>query len=78
MLDNNGTEDNVRIDYLYSYMEAVLDAVEIHGIDLRGYTIWSLMDTFEWYYGHTWVLVIFNVFSFLIEFSDMFYNPIFY
>ena len=51
--DTNGTGDNLRIDYHYDYMVAMLDAVNEHEIDLRGYTIWSLTDNWEWYSGYT-------------------------
>lgn len=39
-----------RINNLKGYMSALLDAVD-SGSDVRGYTVWSLMDNFEWIFG---------------------------
>lgn len=37
-------EDDYRIDYLKSHIEAMKDAVEIDGVDLMGYTPWGCID----------------------------------
>lgn len=43
--DVNGyVEDDYRIDYLKSHIEAMKDAVEIDGVDLMGYTPWGCID----------------------------------
>ncbi|GBP54373.1 Myrosinase 1 [Eumeta japonica] len=42
-----GLEDDDRIKYLRGYLQALQQALE-EGSDIRGYTVWSLMDTFEW------------------------------
>ncbi|MET9732782.1 family 1 glycosylhydrolase [Streptomyces sp. NPDC006458] len=44
--------DADRIDYLKSHLQAASEAVAA-GVDLRGYTAWSLMDNFEWAFGHS-------------------------
>ena len=49
--DENGVvDDQPRIDYLASHLEAVSQAIQ-RGVDIRGYYCWSLMDNFEWAEG---------------------------
>ncbi|MEV8507306.1 GH1 family beta-glucosidase [Actinoplanes sp. NPDC051475] len=43
--------DSDRIDYLDGHLRACLEAIS-HGVDLRGYFAWSLMDNFEWAEGY--------------------------
>jgi beta-glucosidase len=43
--------DQGRIDYLDGHLRAVHDAIS-HGVDVRGYYAWSLMDNFEWAFGY--------------------------
>lgn len=47
-----GLVDKDRIQYLRSYMIALHDALE-EGADIRGYSVRSLFDGFEWLYGFT-------------------------
>lgn len=49
---NGEVVDNDRIDYFHSHLHAVHDAIE-HGVDIRGYFAWSLMDNFEWALGYS-------------------------
>ncbi|MCL2559913.1 MAG: 6-phospho-beta-glucosidase [Turicibacter sp.] len=43
--DENGyVEDDYRINYLRSHLAAMIDAVEIDGVDLLGYTAWGCID----------------------------------
>ena len=44
-------DDDQRITYVQSALEGVLKAVA-DGIDVRGYTYWSLLDNFEWAFGY--------------------------
>jgi beta-glucosidase len=47
-----GTDDDrQRIDYLRQALHGVLRAID-DGIDVRGYTCWSLLDNFEWAMGY--------------------------
>ena len=47
-----GTDDDQqRIDYVRTALEGVLDCID-EGIDVRGYTYWSLLDNFEWAFGY--------------------------
>jgi beta-glucosidase len=45
------TDDEQRIDYVHQALSGVLDAID-EGIDVRGYTYWSLLDNFEWALGY--------------------------
>lgn len=45
-------EDLARIDYLRGHVEAVARAIR-RGVDVREYTVWSLLDNFEWADGFT-------------------------
>jgi beta-glucosidase len=45
------TDDTQRIDYVRQALHGVLDAIG-EGIDVRGYTYWSLLDNFEWAFGY--------------------------
>ncbi|MGZ8502424.1 MAG: family 1 glycosylhydrolase [Candidatus Limnocylindrales bacterium] len=44
-------DDDQRIDYVHQALEGVLRCLA-DGIDVRGYTYWSLLDNFEWVYGY--------------------------
>ncbi|WP_246060955.1 GH1 family beta-glucosidase [Nocardioides dongxiaopingii] len=43
-------DDQARIDYLDQHLRAIAKAVE-RGVDVRGYYVWSLLDSFEWTEG---------------------------
>jgi beta-glucosidase len=43
--------DPARVSFLRRHLDAALDALE-HGIPLRGYFVWSLLDNFEWAQGY--------------------------
>ena len=45
------TDDEQRIDYVRQALSGVLDAID-EGVDVRGYTYWSLLDNFEWALGY--------------------------
>ena len=45
------TDDAQRIAYVHAALEGVLRALA-DGVDVRGYTYWSLLDNFEWAYGY--------------------------
>jgi beta-glucosidase len=44
-------QDEERIEYVERALAGVLRALA-DGIDVRGYTYWSLLDNFEWAYGY--------------------------
>jgi beta-glucosidase len=45
------TDDEQRVRFVHEALEGVLDAID-DGVDVRGYTYWSLLDNFEWAYGY--------------------------
>jgi beta-glucosidase len=45
------TDDDQRIDYVRQALGGVLDTIA-EGIDVQGYTYWSLLDNFEWALGY--------------------------
>ncbi|XP_066497099.1 lactase/phlorizin hydrolase [Hoplias malabaricus] len=46
-------DDTDRIFYLKTYIDEALKAHNLDGVRLRGYTAWSLMDSFEWLNGYS-------------------------
>ncbi|MEA5055165.1 MAG: family 1 glycosylhydrolase, partial [Propionicimonas sp.] len=44
--------DPERVRFLEQHLSAVLEAIA-HGVDVRGYFCWSLLDNFEWAWGYT-------------------------
>ncbi|XP_049938908.1 myrosinase 1-like [Schistocerca serialis cubense] len=51
--DTGELEDQGRIDYYTSYLAEMLKAINEDGVDVIGYTAWSLLDNFEWGTGFT-------------------------
>ena len=54
LITENGIDtydDDLRIEYLERALQGVLRAIDA-GIDVRGYTLWSLLDNFEWHQGY--------------------------
>ena len=54
LVTENGTaanDGNDRIRYVHAALKSVLSCLE-DGIDVRGYTYWSLLDNFEWAFGY--------------------------
>lgn len=50
--DRNGTlEDQHRINYMRDHIDELLKSIRLDGVNVRGYTAWSLMDNFEWARG---------------------------
>lgn len=47
----HGVDDVDRVDFLTAHLRAARVALD-HGVDLRGYFYWSLLDNFEWAEGY--------------------------
>ncbi|ESO97357.1 hypothetical protein LOTGIDRAFT_231551, partial [Lottia gigantea] len=60
--DNNSTLDDFsRIYFFTNYINEVLKAVKLDGVQVIGYTAWSLMDNFEWAEGYTEYFGLYSV-----------------
>ncbi|XP_047121961.1 myrosinase 1-like [Schistocerca piceifrons] len=51
--DAGELEDSGRQEYYRAYLAEILNAIHEDGINLIGYTGWSLLDGFEWIRGYT-------------------------
>lgn len=51
VLVNGHVNDQERIDYLQSHLDAMFEA-KAKGAPINGYFAWSFMDNFEWAYGY--------------------------
>lgn len=49
---DGAVDDQARIHYLASYLDACRQAIE-NGVQLKGYFLWSLLDNFEWAHGYS-------------------------
>lgn len=45
-------DDDDRIYYFREYLKQMLLAIYVDGVNVKGYTLWSLMDNFEWDKGY--------------------------
>ena len=50
--DDDLVEDPPRVEYLLAHLDATVAALR-DGSDVRGYFAWSLLDNFEWAWGHS-------------------------
>ena len=50
--DCHGTNDNLRIFYIYTYMKNMLKAIKEDKCNVKAYTYWSFFDSFEWDRGY--------------------------
>lgn len=50
--DKGTLNDNDRIDYFKKYLSALLEGKYEDGVNVIGYTAWSLLDNFEWFRGY--------------------------
>lgn len=58
--DGGQLDDTTRIDYLNSHLASVAKAIQ-SGCKVTGYTVWSIVDNFEWLKGYTEHFGIFAV-----------------
>nr|XP_022913994.1 myrosinase 1-like [Onthophagus taurus] len=54
-------KDYDRANYYLTYLSACLDAIYEDGVNLVGYTAWSLMDNFEWVFGYAKYFGLYDV-----------------
>ncbi|CAO2636694.1 Lactase/phlorizin hydrolase [Lemmus lemmus] len=65
-LNSPTLDDTQRIFYHKTYINEALKAYRLDGVDLRGYSAWSLMDNFEWLSGYTIKFGLYHV-----DFNDV-------
>ena len=58
--DIDPTRDPERVSFLHRHLHAAATAME-HGVPLRGYFVWSLLDNFEWGHGYAFRFGIVHV-----------------
>ncbi len=58
--DVHPTRDPERVSFLHRHLEVAATAIE-HGVPLRGYFAWSLLDNFEWAHGYAYRFGIVHV-----------------
>ena len=58
--DIDPTHDPERVSFLRRHLQAARTAME-HGVPLRGYFVWSLLDNFEWAQGYAYRFGIVHV-----------------
>nr|XP_022915096.1 myrosinase 1-like [Onthophagus taurus] len=51
--DSGNEHDCRRVHYMNVYLEHVAAAIEEDGCNVTAYTVWSLLDNFNWYKGYT-------------------------
>lgn len=59
--DGGDLKDVGRVNYYRSYLREVLKAIHYDNCTVIGYTAWSLMDNFEWFYGYANRFGLFHV-----------------
>nr|CAD7593610.1 unnamed protein product [Timema genevievae] len=63
--DEGGLQDDFRTTYFYNYLAEMLKAINIDKNSVIGYTVWSIIDNWEWTLGYTVKLGLYQV-----DFSD--------
>lgn len=51
--DDGELNDTGRITFLRDHLKATLKAIHEDGCNVRGFTVWSIIDNFEWLAGFT-------------------------
>lgn len=46
-------DDDRRVYYIKSYLNEIINSIHMDNITILGYTVWSLMDNFQWAFGYT-------------------------
>lgn len=59
--DDGEMEDNDRIEYVRDHLVSVSKAINEDGCNVIGYTVWSIIDNFEWLMGYTEKFGIYSV-----------------
>ena len=52
VVENGKVLDEERIDYVSEHIEAIGESIQ-HGVNVKGYYLWSFMDNYEWQFGYS-------------------------
>lgn len=58
--DDGDIEDDARINYIADHLKAIASAIK-DGCNVKAYTVWSIIDNFEWLAGYTESFGIFKI-----------------
>lgn len=50
--DDGRLDDIDRVEYLRSHLIEVVKAIQNDGCNVKAYTVWSIIDNFEWLFGY--------------------------
>ncbi|XP_047004632.1 myrosinase 1-like [Schistocerca americana] len=59
--DGSTLDDQQRIEYYTGYLSEVVKAINVDGVDVIGYSAWSIIDNLEWMAGYTNHFGVFRV-----------------
>nr|XP_022917226.1 myrosinase 1-like [Onthophagus taurus] len=59
--DDGSDNDCRRVHYINSYLEHILAAIYKDNCNVSAYTVWSFLDSFQWYQGYTEKFGLYNV-----------------
>lgn len=53
MPEGSAIDDDLKIEYVRSYLKETLKAIKEYDCNVKAYTYWSFLDNYEWNLGYT-------------------------
>lgn len=53
LLIADAVKDKMRVGYYKTYIQNVMDSIQLDNVNVKGYFSWSLLDSFEWASGYS-------------------------
>ncbi|CAH1184933.1 unnamed protein product [Phyllotreta striolata] len=69
--DKAEINDAKRVQNLQKYLQAILESIHEDGTNVKGYAIWSFLDSFQWTSGYRWECVWKMSCIFFLLFPDL-------